>query len=373
MSTLLTVPAELRQSILALCLPDTNHLANPWPPSVLRLFHISSSLRKDMGQVFGTWSPLHYIPRPKNLSNLKAQTIEIDGCVHTPKIERICLDLFHESELNRILWTCFCRGPEFYSHPELIAAWAEAVHLLPKDVREVFLDVTPAPAKKRFAHRVIVRAFVHDKQVARTFLDCHIEDVSALLRAVDKHYQGQVPIALNGTLSLRSRGFINAVALESGVDFVGTWITADEARFKKIKSVIQQTFGPKKRPFHHLYAPLGNVKWSKETTWTFAKIVDGGEEESVIEDLKIFGEFMLDEERHTLAMQPAEPIRRALLHNIAKSVGFTSESEGEGSDRYVVIRKGVESGLENGLENRLESDVEDKVYIIRKAQRWTCC
>jgi len=61
------------------------------------------------------------------------------------KFDRICLDLFYTSDIKRMICICYCYSPETWTHPELVAAWADAVPLLPNGVKEVWLDVTPAP------------------------------------------------------------------------------------------------------------------------------------------------------------------------------------------------------------------------------------
>ena len=343
MANLLALPAELRQNILALLLPDINILFKPWPRSIRDLLHISTCLRDDMGPVISTWSPLHHIPNPRELAKFRAQTIRLDNCIRTPRIERICLDLFDESDLNRILQTCFCQGDHAHSHPELIAAWMNAVELLPKNINSVFLDITPAPASKKNQHRVVINAFVHDKRPARNFLLCHIQDVSALIRAIDKHYDGQIPIALTGVVSTKSRFYVQRLQMDSecDLDFVGTWVTAEQAQYKKIDAAVDK-LASKKHGNPALYQHLKYVEWSKETKWTYAKVADAGEGEGVDQDLRMIAEFIADEERDALSMQPAENLRRAMQHDIARDIGFKSQSDGDGPDRHVVIRRNLD-------------------------------
>lgn len=67
MATLLSLPAEIRQTILLLCLPDEVNISKPWPRHIRSLAHICTLVRLDMRWVLDHWHPNHLIPSPNAL------------------------------------------------------------------------------------------------------------------------------------------------------------------------------------------------------------------------------------------------------------------------------------------------------------------
>jgi hypothetical protein len=355
MPSLIDLPTELRQRILSLAIdfPDTLTLDKPFPREVLNSLHISFRLRLDTAHLISSWSPIHYISQPAQLNNLplKPTSITINNTIYTPLFHRICLDLFHDSEVDRITWTCYCFGPEKYSHPELIAAWASVVHLLPTDgIKQVYLDVTPTPGSRRpgTQHRIITNPFLYDKRVQK-FLANHITDVSALLGAVHEHFPCGAKLALTGSLSEKSSFYTSALQRESGLEglkFEGEWITGDEARFAKIHAAVERIVSKqaiaqaKFRGEEHPLAWLQTKKWGKDVKWTFAKVADQGDEDAAVQDLRTLVDFMTDEESKEVSLQPASSDRRAFQHKLVTGLGsMASGSVGEGDERHVVVRK----------------------------------
>lgn len=68
MPSLTDLPAEIRQNILALALPDWNQIDQPWPQPVRNLLHASQRIRKDTQQIMGLWSSIHIVPTPQHMA-----------------------------------------------------------------------------------------------------------------------------------------------------------------------------------------------------------------------------------------------------------------------------------------------------------------
>lgn len=338
--SLLYLPTELRQQILSLALPDTNRIGSFWPAQILSLFHINQRIRQEMDAVIGMWSPLHYVSTPSFLTNPQPQPLG------QPKVERICLDLFHESEANRIMWSCYCSDPSTWTHPELIAAWAGAVPLLPKCVSEVWLDVTPAPAKKREQNCLALNRFVHGKCASRKFLAGHVRDVAALVRSIDEYYNGRVSVVVTGRLSTKSAFFVEGVSVASGrdVEFVGEWVSSDDARFARIGEAVQrmtsrrQTWQGKRCGEMHPLAWLRDVVWDEKSRFVFARAAHAYQEGAVVDDLRRIAEFKVGQSEELL-LPPAGSLRRAFQHRTAADLDLKTVGEGDGDDRHVVVRR----------------------------------
>lgn len=336
MPSLPDLPTELRQEILRLALPDTNRIAVPWPPQITSLFLVSKTLFRDMATVMETWSPLHHIASASAIPRTG------DRRTHTaaPKLARICLDLFHAADVARISWTCYCSGAAFWTHPELVAAWAAAVPRLPRCAAEIHLDVTPAPAAKREQHPLILNQFLRDKRASRTFLAGHVRDVGALVRRIDEHYCGRARIVLTGALSARSAFFVEQVGVEAGrdVEFVGSWA---EVRIASLGEAVlgltsrKHMWQGKRRGDGHPMAWLRVVEWNRRTVFLFARLADKGLEVDAVGDVKRIAEFRGQDGR--LSLEPAESLRRAFQHRVAADLGFETIGEGEEGERHVAV------------------------------------
>ena len=294
-----------------------------------------------MVTVMETWSPLHYISSPSSLA------LANNNRFYTPRLERICLDLFDAADANRIQWTCYCQGPWKYTHPELIEAWTAAVFQLPDYAKEIHLDVTPAPAATRYRHRLFLRKFIHNKCAAKTFLGGHIQDVAALVRRIDKHYHWNTKIVLTGTLSTKSNFFVDQVGswAERDLEFVDEWMSSADARWASLDEAVQRMTSQKlmwqgKRIREkHPMARLKNVEWSRETLFLFARLADDGLEAAAIVEVKKIAEFREMQGELKLALEPVASLQRAFQHGVAAELNLKSAGEGEGDRRHVVVRK----------------------------------
>ena len=158
------------------------------------------------------------------------------------KLERVCLDLFYASEVDRITCTCYCQCSTMWTLPELIEVRAAAVPNLPKCLVEIWLDVTPAPAATRKQHHLILNQFVRDKCASQRFLGGHVQEVAALLRRIDEYYCERTRIILTGRLSTNGTSFVDLVSVGAGngLEFVRKWVSNDEARFVSINQAVQR-------------------------------------------------------------------------------------------------------------------------------------
>ena len=290
-----------------------------------------------MVTVVSMWSPLHYISNPDALSRPMPRTLNW-------KIDRICLDLFYTSDTGRITSTCYCLHPDTWTHPELIAAWADAVPLLPDGVKEVWLDITPAPAEKRNQHPLILNRFVDDHRVSGKFLEGHVRDVAALVTTIDQHYGGSVQVFLTGTTTPKSRWFLSQVNELVGreLEFRGSSVSAEDIRFAKINNGVLRMTSKKKgwtgrrRGDIHPLSWLIVVTWDRETELIYAMLAHEGMETAILNDIKKIAEFRGGEGE--LALPPASKMRRAFQHRIAADMGgFRTAGIGEGDDRHVVV------------------------------------
>lgn len=332
---------EIRQQILHIALPDTHKIAFPWPSQITSLFLVNKLLFQDMKTVMSTWSPLHYISNPSSLA------LTHNNRSYSPKLERICLDLFHASEVDRIQWTCYCQGVERHTHPELIEAWAAAVPQLPESAREIHLNITPAPAATRKQHRLFFRKFIHDERASGNFLIGHVHDVAALVQRIDKHYGGRVKIVLTGTLSEKSAYFVDQVRLwaERDVDFVGDWVFSADVQWASLNEAVDRMtsrkmmWQGKRSGDKHPMVWLRDVKWSRKTSFLFTRLADEGLEMESIGDVKKIAEFRNAQGELELALEPASSLRRAFQHGVAVELTLTSAGRGDGDDRHVVVRR----------------------------------
>lgn len=259
------------------------------------------------------------------------------------KLDRVCLDLFHESDHRRIGSTCYCQHEDNYTHHELIAAWADAVPLLPKSVKQIWLDVTPAPVEKRTMNQFTLKQYVHDKCSAKVFLGCHVQDVAALIRRIEGHYEGNVHIALTGSISTHSAFFVGDMSEEVGrqLEFVGSWVLPEDARLERISDAVlrmtstKRSWPNKKRGEKHRLVWLRDVIWENKTRFLFGRLAQDGLESTAMDDVRTIAEFRAGEGE--LALPPTSNLRRAFQHSVAADLGLMSAGEGGGDDRHVVM------------------------------------
>lgn len=348
MPSLLDLPTELRQRILSLVFPNTAIIYKYFYRDILRLLHINHRLRADASELLRIWSPIHYLSNPSQLhSGALLHSYSLNNELPTPKIQRICLNLWHDSEVARMNWTCYCVHSSAWSHPELISAWNAAIPLLPLDnITEVYLDITPAPWFKRqpHTHRIIANAWLRDNRL-RNFLSCHVSDVTDLIVKIHAHYKGRLLVKLTGTLHTKAQYYIDMLRRRTGaeLEYVGSWITNEDARYAKIGTAVTRIV--MRRGQRWRLAWVEKIRWSKETRGTYAQVADGEGEQCVVEDLRALVEFKMDGERDEMRFGPGRSLRRAFQHRVARDLGrLETASEGEEGERFVVVRKVVVDG-----------------------------
>jgi hypothetical protein len=344
MPSFLELPAELRQQILLLALPETNRVEPAIPTQFIHLFHINQRLRADMAAVASIWTPIHYISHPTSLTSCAPRT-------RGWNCSRICLDLFYTSFLGRIVNRYNNPGAAYSGHPELLFDWLNAVPFLPDDVKEVWLDVTPAPVDKREPHPKWHECgppwfdlFVHGDAAARRFLGGHVQEIAALVVRLDERYGGRAKIRLCGRLSEKSAFFVEGVGREVGreMEFVGSWISSEDAlkafvssRFTCAMVRKQGRCGAHKMPL----AWLAGVDWSRETGNVYTELADQGGKFFCLHNLEKLGGFCDSEDECVALNPPRIDLQRIFQHRIAEDLGLKTVEAGEGDGRHVVVRR----------------------------------
>lgn len=246
----------------------------------------------------------------------------------------------------------FTGWPELV-HSELVSAWINAVENLPQDVEEVLVDVTPAPKwlreKKR---RQQLLALLLDNRTARCFLNEHIDNISDLVKRIHKHYNGKISIKLTGTLSRRSERFILRVAAECMVEnialiWVGEYVSAEQKSAAQLQRLVHglalknKPLGIDKEGWQTALrlAPLRKIRWSDRSAEIFGQACEEIEVKDLREDIAQMAELMVNNGGGSVEMKPAGSLRRALVHILAQDMGLWTASEGEGTNRHVVITR----------------------------------
>jgi hypothetical protein len=341
------LPTELRQRILGLAMPEVNLVRKHWPQSLLNLIQINQQLRSDMGFVVDSWSPIHIVAHSEDVPRIQGQSIEIYGRRRSPKIERICLDVFHTSEASQMMTTYWCVGHHYFHIAGYWRDWDNAIAKLPSSATEIWIDVTPAPADMRNRHGLTINSFVHDRRTRR-FLRDHIAEVASLVRLVNEHYSGRISIRATGRLSEKSTSFLTSLQIEAGmpVAFEGIWVSGEDVVFADINVVAGQIArtGASKRAERqgvpNKLAWLRDVEWSRQTLWTYAKVAHlGGEEEAAVQDLRDLVDLAKKGNQKILKMDPVGAVRRALQHRMAADLGLYTASEGVEPERRVIVTK----------------------------------
>ncbi|KAF1933127.1 uncharacterized protein M421DRAFT_415491 [Didymella exigua CBS 183.55] len=339
MPFLTNLPTELRQQILLLALPETNRVESAVPTQFVHLFHINQRLRHDMSAVASIWTPIHYISHPSTLTSCTPRTRDWN-------CSRICLDLFYSSFLGRIVNRYSNQSPASYAHPGLVLDWINAVPFLPRDVNEIWLDVTPAPAEKRVHHPRWHECgppwfdlFVHGDHAAQRFLGGHVQDVAVLIRALEKRYGGRVSIKLSGRLSVKSVFFVQAIRKEVGreKEFVGSWVSNEDALGASVSSELCPMARETGRCGMHMLAWLVKVVWSKDTGDLYTELANECSEWMLIRDVKKIAEVHEGEVRVVLPL--GDGLRRAFQCQVATDLGLKTIESGEGGDRHVIVQR----------------------------------
>ncbi|KAH6643510.1 hypothetical protein C7974DRAFT_381692 [Boeremia exigua] len=246
------------------------------------------------------------------------------------------------------MWRFGDHNPANYTHPELVATWYCAVPFLDPGVRELWIDITPAPVDKRGRPQALLDVFVSEEFSAMRFLNGHVKDVTLLITRIDRHYEGRVRVRLTGRLSTKSLVFVKAVRSQLGreLEYEGTWISADDARRARLGAVVaQETLCTLTRAggrcAAHTLAWLSGVSWSMKTGIIYVKLAEKGLGYAVMQELKKMGQLRAHiggTKEGVLVLPPAHRLRRAFQHQVAADLGLqTAEADGKDS-RYVIAR-----------------------------------
>lgn len=129
------------------------------------------------------------------------------------------------------------------------------------------------------------------------------------------------------------------------IEFEGIWITDKDTAFADIytaaRKIARTEVGKQaeRRGAPNRLAWLRDVRWSRQTSWTYAKVAHVGEEEEASQDLRKIVVFVGKEDKDVLEMGPVGDVRRALQHRMAEDLGLKTRSEGVGPERRVVVMK----------------------------------
>ncbi|KAF1956238.1 hypothetical protein CC80DRAFT_492501 [Byssothecium circinans] len=350
MPTLLTLPRELRQTILLHAVQQETHLiGRTYPKPILSLLQTCILLRNDMAWVISSWTPTWYLTKPSDLPS--PPSITIVGTTYKPTITQITISIFHDTLVKNLKKADWITGYGYLAHPELITAWSASIPSLPKSgIRTIFLDVTPAPGWMRSGHSTSLQSLLKDNRVARLFMNEHGNTIPSLIRQVHDHYTRAVEIKMTGTLNHRSRLFVSRVqmaCLQWGryVEFMGTFLDSEVALIRAVRIV-----APKKKPEHvswkewesmRLLGVLRRVTWAKDTKLAFERACDEDGEDEMVSVLRQIATFKASEDVERLEMPPAGKLQRAAVHKLSRDLRVSMVSEGEGDERHAVFSHSV--------------------------------
>ncbi|KAI0739423.1 hypothetical protein C8Q80DRAFT_1123861 [Daedaleopsis nitida] len=387
MISILSLPAELRQSILLLSLPDECSVER-LPPSVWNLLHVSRSFRSDMDWVLSHWAPIHVVSnptavpaylqsdlRPGNTASSTTTTSPLPTPPH-PRLESLRLYLFHNANVDNIFWTCYCRGRNFYTHDDLINAWIATLPTFlqadaAKELKMVIIDATPVPGFIRAKNVNWLPLFLHDRRVSKRFIGDHMEGIVELIAKVVSCTGGgteasgspsssessrRVRVELGGEFGPKSSGFIDELTAECErrgitLPFTGTFINWDPQSCPRLIDAIN-ILTPVKRNIRCLEPESAERRraealqrlvharrrWPTDTKNAFGK-ASALDVDAAMECLRAVLEFKVDEERTVFDMEPAGNVHRKLAHCLARDLEMATTSLGEDAERFVRIVK----------------------------------
>ncbi|KAF4312808.1 hypothetical protein GTA08_BOTSDO11900 [Botryosphaeria dothidea] len=290
MATLLSLPAEIRQTILLLCLPDEVNISKPWPRHIRSLAHICTLVRLDM-----RWPPGPLPPPPP------------------PPAKR---PVVHNSAR-------FHPDRAAYAHDDLLAGWRAAVPLLSQNAaaRLLLLDATPAPL---FAlDKPWLPHFVRDRRAA-TFLLEHVDGVADVVLGgggFELDARGVVFVGPGVVERVRVREEGRAVGLRGAVGRVvrvGAGATVGGEEAERLGAVVEE------------------VKWGGDAERAFGEVVQVEGEGVAAGDLGCAVELNLG------GGKGLGEARREFLGLAARDLGLRIESVGEGPRRWVRLIQDLE-------------------------------
>ncbi|KAF2488692.1 hypothetical protein BU16DRAFT_225228 [Lophium mytilinum] len=369
-SSFMTLPRELRQRILLLSLPPVIQpaIVPYFSIPAQNLLHISRIIRQDMYWVINTYSPCFYLNSPSHLDvflsslNKDFRILSFD---YAPKFAHASLNIFHDAEVETMQWTCYCRGRGMHTHDELVDAWAAAVSSLPSQMRTILLDITPAPGPMRSNKPEWVPGFIQDRRISQKFVGEHGGVLLRLIQCIHERFGDGVAIQLNGQLSEKSRSALDAfidLSTAAGMDvsFVGDMLAVQPrvprpriwkavkklapVRCRWIAEENRLVYLPAKEGQERLVAGMRDVNWSVDTQKLWTRLANQ-DEAWVVALLPKFGQFKMDGHLYEMDFLPMDNRQRALVHNMAKDLGYESQAVGEEPERFVRIEKYADNPL----------------------------
>ncbi|KAF2995658.1 hypothetical protein E8E13_001440 [Curvularia kusanoi] len=254
------------------------------PAKILYLWQINQALREDMKAVFSASSPLHNVTSTDDLQKLKKSTLGW-------KLDCICLDLFYPTAAWQLRQMALARSQRLMIWEY---SWAGTLLLLPRRMKQIWLDITPAPAEKRKQHPLLLNVFLHKNKIGdRLFRYCG-ENIAKLARVIVGWRHGP-EVILTGTLSEKS--LVHVKRLEEMVGrklkFSGKVVRGVDARFARIEEGLQQVtsrknmWPGKKRGDKHPLSWLRDFSWRRATRESFAILVheDQGQKVTLLDDV----------------------------------------------------------------------------------------
>lgn len=397
MATLLSLPAEIRQTILLLCLPDEVNISKPWPRPIRSLAHICTRVRLDMRWVLDHWHPNHLIPSPDALHtwlqrpapppSTTTAALLLSPATWPPSPAATTtarLPLFHAAKRPIIHNSArFHPDRAAYAHDDLLAAWRAAVPLLFQNAAArrppaaLLLDATPAPL---FAlDKPWLPHFVRDRRAA-TFLREHVEGVADVVCAVVAGAGGGgrgVGVRLVGVLSAHSRPFVRHVGAACaerlggggfeldvrGVVFVEPGVVervrVQEGRAVGLREAVGRVVRVGARATvsgeeaERSGAVVEEVRWGGDAESAFGEVVRVEGEGVAVGDLGCAVELKGWREWGSVEIGRGEGLgeaRREFLGLAARDLGLRIESVGEGLRRWVRLIQDLEREMVAGEE-----------------------
>jgi hypothetical protein len=363
-TSFMSLPRELRQRILLLTLP---HVIKPAIVPYLSLparaiLHVNHTIRQDMCWVLNNYSPHFYFNTPSDLSHLLSSLTQRSSDAffdYKPKFEHVAFSIFHDAKVDTMHWTCYCLGRHMHSHDELFNAWAAAVPFLPNQVTTITLDITPAPGWMREDRPDWIRTFIQDRRVAKIFVPAHEDITLLLIQSIHQHFGDGVTVQLSGHISEKNRSSIDAIiarttAVGLNISFVGSVLAVQHTTPKPPISDAVRKLAPlrygwiEEESRYGCLAPrnekerkcarLRDVGWSADTEKLWLRISTQNAAWAI--DLLVrFGNFMTNDEVDSWDCEPMDNRKRALVHNMAKDLGCTTQSFKDEPERFVRIEK----------------------------------
>ncbi|KAF2666681.1 hypothetical protein BT63DRAFT_315509 [Microthyrium microscopicum] len=331
----LSLPPELRLCIELLALPDSvmvTDAACP-TPAAYKLLHSNRIIRQDMQWVLERYSPRYRFKDPAQLFQFIKSIDEAHVNRQKRTVEHISFDIFHDANVPTMHWTCYCQGREMHTHDELIEAWAETIPSLPGSLKSVLLDITPAPGWMRKDRASWVPGFIDERLIARKFVSEHETVILQLIQKIHKRFGEDVNVLLGGQLSQKSRPSLDNILTQSAtagipVTFVGD-IFPNPRDLPPLSPEVWNAM-PKRR---------GQEQAWRQKTKRLLNSIRYHDEHDTIALLENIAHFANDEDTNRLHLSKLDSKQRALVHNMAKDMEFSTKSTGDEPDRVLTIEK----------------------------------